>query len=103
MKEEIDGLHVIEEYLLTKGEHIVYGDRQITFKPLIDFALIVYNKKANTTNRLAMKFDLEKYFMRRDMSEMHGHDTKSIKVPQSIIDNVIAINNQYRNGTTIEE
>lgn len=96
-KVKIDGLHVIEEFLLTKGEHIVAADMRIPFKPLIDFALIVYNMKANATNRLAIKFELERFFMRRCLGELSGVETKYVKVPQDIFDAVKAINDKFRN------
>lgn len=103
MKNEIDGYYVVEEFLLTKGESVVSAERQIPFKPLIDFALIIYNKKANATNRLAMKFDLERFFMRRCAGELVGTDIKYVKVPDSIYDKVKEINDAFRNGKIIEE
>lgn len=96
MTEEIDGFKVIEEYLLTKGEQIVDAKMRIPFKPLIDFGLIMYNKKANATNRLAMKFDLEKFFMRKGAGLLSGVETKSVKVPDELYRRVRAVNDQYR-------
>lgn len=95
-KEEVNGYKVIEEFLLTKGEEIVSAKMTIPFKPLIDFGLIVYGMKVNATNRLAMKFDLEKFFMRNCAGELYGTETKSVKVPQDVYDRVKSINNQYR-------
>jgi hypothetical protein len=95
-KMEIDGYLVIEEFLLTKGEQVVSSDMQIPFKPLIDFALITYGMKANATNRLAMRFDLEKFFMRKCAGELRGTDYNTVKVPQTIFDRVKNINDQYR-------
>lgn len=91
----IDGYRVIEEFLLTKGEQIVF-DNKIVFKPLIDFGLIVYGMKVNATNRLAMKFDLEKFFMRANASVMRGSETIEVIVPKYILNNVKAINDQFR-------
>lgn len=102
VKQEIDGYHVIEEYLLTKGEQIVDSEMKTLFKPLVDFGLILYGKKANATNRLAMKFDLERFFMRRCAGELYGSDTKYVKVPIAIFEKVKVINDQYRNNK-IEE
>jgi hypothetical protein len=96
MKETVDGYHVIEEFLLTKGEDIVSKKMEIPFKPLIDFGLICYSKKANATNRLAMKFDLEKFFMRNGCGLIKGWETTSVKVPQEIFDRVKLVNDQYR-------
>jgi hypothetical protein len=100
---EVDGYHVVEEFLLTKGEQIVNSEMHIPFKPLVDFALILYSKKANATNRLAMKFDLERFFMRRCAGELRGVDFKEVKVPTEIFQKVKSINDQYRNGKTIED
>jgi hypothetical protein len=101
-KEEIDGYKVIEEFLLTKGEQVVSQEMKIPFKPLIDFGLIIYGKKANATNKLAMKFDLERFFMRKCSSELSGVETRSVKVPKEIYERVKAMNDQYRT-TLIEE
>jgi hypothetical protein len=95
-KIEIDGYHVIEEFLLTKGESIVSSEMQIPFKPLIDFGLIVYSMKANATNKLAMKFDLERFFMRQGAGLLSGVETRYVKVPKSILEKVTAVNNQFR-------
>lgn len=81
IKIQIDGFHVIEEFLLTKGEEIVNEDMKIPFKPLIEFGLIVYGMKANATNKLAMKFDLEKFFMRNQVGLLSGFETKHVEVP----------------------
>lgn len=97
-KEEIDGFKVIEEFLLTKGEHIVSQEMKIPFKPLIDFAIILYGLKANETNKLAMKFDLERFFMRKCAGYISGTDTKHVKVPQDIFDRVKSTNDKYRNS-----
>lgn len=100
--EDIDGFKVVEEFLLTKGEDIVH-DMKIPFKPLIEFGLIVYSLKANATNKLAMKFDLEKFFMRKCSSTLSGTETKMVKVPQDIYDRVKKVNDQYRNSLTSEQ
>lgn len=93
---DIDGLFVIEEYLLTKGVEIVSQDMRIMFKPLIDFGVIVYGLKVNSTNRMSMKFDLERFFMRRCLGELSGNETKYIRVPQEIYDKVKVINDRYK-------
>jgi len=95
-KINIDGFHVIEEFLLTKGEEIVGQDMKILFKPLIDFGINVYGQKANATNKLAMKFDLERFFMRQGMGILSGVETKYVRVPKEIYDKVKSINDQYR-------
>lgn len=102
-KKVIDGFKVVEEFLLTKGESIVSEDMTISFKPLIDFGIIVYNLKANATNRLSMKFDLERFFMRNNRAIMHGTDVRFVKVPKTILDKVKAVNDQYRNNIPNED
>lgn len=99
MKDEVDGYKVIEEFLLTKGEHIVH-DMKIPFKPLIDFGLIVYGLKANATNKLSMKFDLERFFMRKCAGEISGTETKLVKVPKEIFERVKSINDEFRNESS---
>lgn len=102
--DNVDGLHVIEQFLLTKGEQMVNKDMKVPFKPLIDFGLVCYNKKVSTTTRAAMKFDLERFFMRRCLGELtQSWETKYVKVPQDLYDKVKAINDQYRNGQDIED
>jgi hypothetical protein len=96
--EEIDGYRVIEEFLLTKGEDVVSKESKIPFKPLIDFALIVYGLKVNMTTRTSMKFSLERFFMRKCSGEISGTDTRYVKVPSDIITRVKSINDQYRNN-----
>jgi hypothetical protein len=100
---EVNGFKVVEEFLLTKGEGIVDSNMRIPFKPLIDFGLIVYNKKANATNRLAMKFDLERFFMRKCQGILSGVETRYVKVPKEIIDRVKATNDRFRTGIIIED
>lgn len=97
-KNEVDGYHVIEEFLLTKGESIVDSKSTIPFKPLVDFSLILYNKKVNATNRLAMKFDLEKFFMRNCAGELRGTDVQRVKVPFEVYQRVRSINETFRNA-----
>lgn len=100
--EDVDGYNVIEEFLLTKGEQVVSKDMKIPFKPLIDFALIVYGKKANATNKLAMKFDLEKFFMRHCAGELSGVETRYVTVPKHIYDKVKGLNDQYRTSSPLD-
>jgi hypothetical protein len=101
-KIEVDGYHVIEEFLLTKGECVAVN-MQVPFKPLIDFGIIIYGLKANATNKLAMKFDLERFFMRQGAGLLSGVETKFVKVPKDIFDRVKSLNDKYRSGTIIED
>lgn len=95
-KIEVDGYKVIEEYLLTKGEEIVGADMKISFKPLIDFGIIVYGLKANATNKLAMKFDLEKFFMRKCAGIITGGETRLVLVPKELYERVKKVNDEFR-------
>jgi hypothetical protein len=101
-QDKIDGWHVVEEFLLTKGEGIVSKDMKIPFKPLIDFGIIIYGKKANATNRLAMKFDLERFFMRNGFAVMSGTETQFIRVTKEIFERVKSVNDQYRTTSNQE-
>lgn len=98
-KEQVDGFKVVEEFLLTKGEDILGGDHKnfLYFKPLIDFGLIVYGQKINSTNRAAMKFDLEKFFIRAAVAtKQNNYDIAYITVPKDIIERVKIENDKYR-------
>jgi hypothetical protein len=100
--DNVNGWHVVEEFLLTKGEGIVSKDMKIPFKPLIDFGIIIYGKKANATNRLAMKFDLERFFMRNGFAVMSGTETQFIRVTKEIFERVKSVNDQYRTTSNQE-
>lgn len=101
-KIKIDGFHVIEQFLLTKGEQIVNQEMKIPFHPLIEFGIICYGQKANATNKLAMKFDLERYFMRNGSGIISGVETKFVKVPKEIFDRVKSLNDKYRNENNVD-
>ena len=90
--EEIDGLEVMKEVLLHKGEDIVIGSMRMDKKLLDNMALIVYGLKSNPTNKLYIGFALDRYFKRLDMVTPNG----TIKVPVKIYEEVKAINDKYR-------
>jgi len=83
---------VIENYLLHRGEDICGIHKKLGIKELVDMALVVYSLKVNATNRLRVKFDLEKYFMRRNMIDKKGW----ISVPEAIYMKVKIENDKYR-------
>lgn len=94
----IDGLDVIEGYMLYKGETVAWehkdsgGKMGVDFKPLIEVALVHYNLKVNATNKLKVRFDLEKYFMRRNMMK-----DGCVLFSKDLYVKVAAINDKYRN------
>lgn len=96
-KIQVDGYHVIKEFLLTRGEQIVSSDMRILFKPLIDFGLILYNQKINATNRRAMQYDLEKFFMQHCAGEItESWGGKKVRVPEKLYDEVKKLNDHFR-------
>lgn len=89
--EDIDGVEVIKELLLHKGESVC-RDLKVDKKLLDQMALIVYGLKSNPTNKLYVGFALDRFYRRHDLVTPNGN----IKVPVSIYDEVERINNQYR-------
>lgn len=89
--EEIDGLLVIEELLLHKGENFA-KDLRLQRKHIDQMALIVYGLKSNETNKLYVGYSLDRFFRNKDLVTPNG----MIKVPVDIYDKVEKINNQYR-------
>ena len=90
--DEIDGLKVIEELLLTKGEAIAGATRCVLLKHLEEMALVVYNLKSSATNKLYVGMRLDKFYLRNGMVTSSG----KIKVPADIYDRVKEINDSYR-------
>lgn len=95
---EIDGLEVIEELLLFKGESICGGRevRRVSSKLLDDMALVTYGLKSNATNKLYVGMALDKYYQRAGLV----HKSGTIIVPVEIFDRVKEINDQYRQPPT---
>lgn len=91
--ERIDGMEVMKELLLYKGEDIVIGEMRLNKKLLDDMALIVYGLKSNATNKLYVGFALDRFYKREGLVTPNGQ----IKVPVSVYEEVKAINDQYRN------
>lgn len=90
--EDIDGLLVIEELLLFKGEKICENGMCVSLKMLDDMALISYNLKVNATNRLYVGIFLDKFYHRNGLVLSGG----KIRVPKGIYEKVKAINSQYK-------
>lgn len=90
--DEIDGLHVIEEFLLTKGEENYQNI--IPLKELESMALVCYGLKVNATNKLNVGIRLDKYFLRQGM--MSTKRTSSVITPKDIWERVKGVNDQFR-------
>jgi len=97
----IDGLDVIEQYMLFKGEHVAFeheNKMRVAFKPLIEMAIVHYGLKLNATNKLKVRFDLEKFFMRRGMMFQ-----EVVEFPKQLYVRVAEINNEFRSHNKTEE
>ena len=62
--QSINGLDVIEEFLLFKGVDFVGEAKTISRKFLDDMALVHYNLKVNATNRLYVGMHLDRFYQR---------------------------------------
>lgn len=91
--DDIDGLKVIEEYLLYKGTDDVGNRLFINIKLLEEMALIVYGLKSNSTNKLYVGWYLDKFYKRNNL---FGKDRRLIKIPEDIFEKVDKIHAQYR-------
>lgn len=89
---EIDGLKVIEEALLFKGEQIAGEKMCVSDKLLIDTALVTYGLKSNATNKLYVGLHLDRIYRRLGLSIGTG----KVKVPKPIYDRVKELNDSYR-------
>lgn len=88
----IDGLEIIEQYLLFKGEDSVGEVKAIIFKKLEDMALIHLGLTVNSTNRLYVGTYLMRFYNHNDLVMMSG----KIKIPLKIWERVKEINDKYR-------
>ncbi len=90
--QEIDGLAVIEELLLFKGCKIAGATKIVHKKYLDDMALVLYNLKVNSTNRLYVGMQLDKFYLRNDLV----CDSGRVKVPVEIYNRVKKLNDSYK-------
>lgn len=90
--EQIDGYDVMRELFIFKGEDRVCRDMRVDFKLLVEAALVVYDLKYSSNNKLYVSFYLNRFYKKEGLITPNG----SIKVPVSIYDECKAINDQYR-------
>lgn len=88
--EGIDGLKVIEDYLLFKGTDN-YVHRTIALSKLEKMAHITYALKVNPTNKLYVGTHLERYYRRADL-----FTSKGIRIPEDIFQRVAALYNGFK-------
>jgi hypothetical protein len=89
--QEIDGLKVIEDYLLFKGTDYISDDLEVKLKHLEDMALISYGLKVTATNRLYVGLYLEKFYKRNQI--ING---SIVFIPKSIFDKVKEIHERFK-------
>lgn len=98
--EEMDGLKVIEELLLFKGEEICMrhkGQRMVSMDDLEKMAHITYGLKVNASNKLYVGMHLFKYYKRADLLPYDRTGLRSyIIVPEDIFERVKELNDQFR-------
>lgn len=99
LKEKIDlikninGVEIIEQYLLFKGEDSIGEIKAIPFKKLEDMALIHLGLTITPTNRLYVGTYLMRFYNHHGLvTNMSG----KIKIPLKVWEEVKAINDKYR-------
>lgn len=90
--QQISALEVIEELLLFKGLEIAGETRSVNKKLLDDMALVHYNLKVNSTNKLYVGLHLDRSFLKLGLMLANG----KIKVPMEIWEKVRGIHATYR-------
>jgi hypothetical protein len=88
--DEIDGLKVIEEFLLFKGTE-GYEDLECDVKDLEKMAHMVYGLKVNATNKLYVGWHLHKFLKRNDML-----DGSWVRIPKVIFDKAQKMHNEFK-------
>lgn len=88
----INGLEIIEQYLLFKGEDSVGEIKVILFKNLEDMALVHLGLIVNATNRLYVGTYLKRFYNHNGLVMLSG----KIKIPIEIFEKVKTINDRYR-------
>ncbi len=99
--EEMDGLKVIEELLLFKGEEICMrhkGQRMVSMDALEKMAHITYGLKVNASNKLYVGMHLFRYYKRADLlpDDRAGGMRSYIIVPDDVFDRAKELNDQFR-------
>jgi hypothetical protein len=90
--EEIDGLKVIEELLLYKGIEVAGANKTVSAKLLDEMALVTYGLKVNSTNKLYVGMNLDKFYKRAGLT----CDSGKIKVPTDIYNRVKELNDKFK-------
>ncbi len=90
--DEINGLKVIEEYLLYKGTDHVRNSRLVHISHLEKMAHIEYELKVNATNKLYVGWYLDRYFRHNDLFGKDGY----VKIPTDIFERVDALHKQFK-------
>lgn len=91
--DDIDGLKVIEEYLLFKGTDDVKRGGCILLKSLEKMALITYGLKVNATNSLYVGWHLDKFFKR---AGLFRNSMLDVSIPNDIYDRVAVLHKEFK-------
>jgi hypothetical protein len=94
--DQIDGLKVIEEFLLFKGTDNLEDKkpRQIHMSGLEHAAHIAYGLKVNATNKLYVGWHLDKFYKRAGL--INSKEPRLITVPDDIFEKVHTLHAQYK-------
>ena len=95
--ESIDGLKLIEEYLLFKGTDNFRTSMKIPLSELEKMAYLEYRLKVNATNKLYVGMFLDRFYIRNGLySEKKGNGNASITIPKEIFNKVDEIHKKYK-------
>ncbi len=98
---DIDGLKVVEEYLLFKGTDHIRNSMQIHISHLEKMAHIEYGLKVNETNKLYVGMYLDKYYKKNGLFK--GSDMKYVRVPKEIFDRVDKLHARFKTADNQQE
>lgn len=93
--DDINIFDAIRETLLCKGEFVCSKDMFIPKSLIEDSVLYLYDLKSNPTNRLYVGMIIDRQCLQNDLCR--EKNSKFVKVPKGIYDEVKAINDSYRN------
>jgi len=99
---EVDGLLVLEEYLLNKGTDRYRNSKVVALKDLQWQALFTYGLKVNATNKAFVMASLEKFYHRNLMFVDEGWKQGGCKIPKHILEKVDAIHAQYKTPDNLQ-
>lgn len=92
--DDINIFDAIRETLLCKGESVCSKDMFIPKSLVEDSVLYLYDLKSNPTNRLYVGMTIDRQCIQNDLC--CEKNSKFVKVPKEIYDEVKAINDSYR-------